>query len=192
MINRFSQCMENSQLNSTVFKFYPKQIHYYNEAEKYIRTEEYLRLSQLTNSLHATQQTWQGKINDMNFKLGTNFSSVMPSWLDRCLVFQMQLNPKGKNTRNVINLDLSCFNQFFSLFCLIQQSDNQYSRVITPSDSRVNDILELVNSYINQEWNLVEFPRQLLNNIIPSVSFECEFNQFTYYNAFFTNTPIIS
>lgn len=189
--------MINKVLTNLVYQFYHKNICVFTEKDKYFKTEEYKRLKEILADFdsHESKILRSGIIdkfqNDYTLKNFTDASLF--EWEDRCFTFNLFIIEN--EDLYTISLHLSVLVPYYVIRCqkgIIELwfSESQVSELQQENkESRtINDLILDIERIIEREYLYQKFPIELINTIIPDVSFQDSYlGHFTMYNAFFNN-----
>lgn len=192
--------MINKVLTNLVYLFYPKNVCAFTEKDKYLETEEYQRLKEIIVDFDSEKsKTLQASIIDTFEKDHTlkNFKDAsLFAWEDRCLTFNLTIIEDDELYTislylsilipyYVIKYQKSIIELWFSKSQIDQlKKDNKETR-------KINDLILDIETIVKDELFYEKFPTEILNTIVPDVSFQDSiFGHFNMFNAFFNNLVI--
>lgn len=94
-----------------------------------------------------------------------------------------------------ICINISLLIPFYTIHVLeIKRSEDYRKRIDEPrrrkelEDGEYKGGIQRIKEYLHEEMNLNDFPEELIEKVIPDISFEnSDFGCFTFYNTFFLN-----
>lgn len=189
--------MDWKKLTNLAYNYYPKGVSSFDNKEYEGTLENGLLIDRLNNSTFFVESeliAFKAKI-ESEFTLKLEDVTVK-SWHDRCFNLQALVEERNNN-KKILCINLSKLIPSYFCYILEVEFDNEigrlkylprreknYEKKIDNEISKINLILE---SSFN-ESGLFKFPENMLNEVIPDISFQdIDFGKFTMFNAFFLN-----
>jgi hypothetical protein len=171
--------MINEVLKNLIYIFYPKNISYEKEREKYFESQENIRLNQ---TLKAFQ-------SDQDFTLF--------EYGDKCLTFNFSIIENRQ--LYTISLLISVIAPYYAIKCqknIIELffSESRIDELEGANLERrtLDEIISEIEFIVEKKLLYSKFPKELFNFVIEDVSFqEADFGSFKMFNAFFNNLIMI-
>ncbi|MEA1784552.1 hypothetical protein U1E44_00470 [Arenibacter sp. GZD96] len=115
---------------------------------------------------------------------------------DRCYNIQLIKDFHEERKSHSLCINLSVLIPYYTIHILeVRRSENFKKRIGGPERmihleaTIYNELISKVKNYLNVELGLYLFPENLINKVIPDISYEnSDFGEFTFYNAFFLNS----
>ncbi|QOG04818.1 hypothetical protein [Flavobacterium sp. MDT1-60] len=189
--------MNEKDLKNIVYAFYPKNISYNAENDRYIVTEEFQRLNQVINDFDCKyKKSISEKIlkefeNDYTLKNFQDFTLF--HWGDRCMTFNLSIIENRE--LYTVSLLISVLAPYYTIKCQKNMIELLFSesRIAELEEKNLEkrnlkDIILKIESIVEEKLLYNKFPNEILNLIVEDISFqEAEIGYFKMFNAFFNN-----
>jgi hypothetical protein len=192
--------MINNILTNLVYLFYPRNISFQKEEDKYYNSAEHKRL------LEKIEYFSKDENKDICYVIKNDFEKDnilknlrivdLLDWQDRSITFNLSIIENDELYTislylsilipfYVIRVQKNKIEFFFSTMEINQmKNDNKDSR-------KIKDLIFQITSTIEDKMLYSEFPNALIGLIVEDVSFqEISFGKFNMFNAFFNNSTI--
>jgi len=193
--------MIDKVLKNLIYFFYPKNISFEKEREKYFASEEYFRLNQTIKSFQSDSKEFYSKNilkefeNDYTLKNFQDFTLF--EYGDKCLTFNFSIIEDRQ--LYTVSLLISVIAPYYAIKCqknIIELFFSE-SRIDELEQSnlesrKLKEILFEIEAIVEKKMLYSKFPKELYNFVIEDVSFqEADFGYFKMFNAFFNNLIMI-
>ncbi|WP_282159582.1 hypothetical protein [Ulvibacterium marinum] len=191
--------MNTKQLLKIIYRFYPQNISFEDESEKYVKTSEYSNLKNAINSHRNGKVSYELKM--LKKEIEKHFETTLEDctvfeWNDRCYNWQIVLPKKWEGKKKyVLCLNLSILIDVYIIYVL----EVEYDKILGKLKylPRRNEDIELevfqeevkyLKAIVEKHTNRKEIQMSIGNMVIPNISFEeIPLGKLTYFNAFFLN-----
>ncbi len=190
--------MEKAILRDIAYLYYPLNICNVNQREQYLYSSEFKKLSFVLNSFFLDDS----RLFEFNLllkklkqnELLKNIQDNTSLQSDRCLTFNIEFIEDEKRLLNIC-INISVLIPYY--FIYVEENEivlNPYKWVTLPSrnkyleEDKFKAKIQLISSIIEKTINFKLFSDDLLNLIIPNISYQDNsIGNFTMYNAFFND-----
>jgi hypothetical protein len=193
--------MINEVLKNLIYIFYPKNISYEKEREKYFESQENIRLNQTLKAFQSDSKELYSKNilrefeNDYTLKKFQDFTLF--EYGDKCLTFNFSIIENRQ--LYTISLLISVIAPYYAIKCqknIIELffSESRIDELEGANLERrtLDEIISEIEFIVEKKLLYSKFPKELFNFVIEDVSFqEADFGSFKMFNAFFNNLIMI-
>jgi len=189
--------MIDKVLKNLIYIFYPKNISFEKEREKYFETQEYLRLDKTLKTFQLNSKELCSKNILKEFEKDYTLKNFQDFTLfeygDKCLTFNFSIIEDRQ--LYTVSLLISVIAPYYAIKCQknIIELFFSKSRIDELQEAnlerrKLKEIISEIESVVESKLFYSKFPKELFNFVIEDVSFqEADFGYFTMFNAFFNN-----
>ncbi|BDU24960.1 hypothetical protein [Flavobacterium sp. GSB-24] len=189
--------MIENVLKNLVYTFYPKNISFEKEREKYIASTEYTNLATILNKFEKEyKEVFSKKIlsefqNDYTLKNFQDFTLF--NYGDKCMTFNFTYIENGQ--LYTVSLLISVIIPYYAIkvqknIIELFHSENRIAE-IEKANNEVRTLKEIIidlEQIVESRFLYNKFPNEMLNIIVDDICFqEAGFGYFKLFNAFFNN-----
>jgi hypothetical protein len=200
MIVNKKYIMIDEVLKNLIYIFYPKNISFEKEREKYFESQEYVRLNQILKTFQSDSKELCSKNILKEFEKDYTLKNFQDFTLfeygDKCLTFNFSIieNRQLYTVSLLISViapyyAIKCQKNIIELFFSESRIDELQEANLEPR--KLKEIISKIESIVEKKLLYCKFPKQFFDFVIEDISFqEMDFGYFKMFNAFFNNHNI--